>query len=64
MPNGSLMAQAIPEMTEAEYHKLAALIYKVSGISLKDSKQALLTSSFRGCSHSRGGRISQNTTTR
>ena len=48
MPNSSLMAQAMPEMTEAEYHKLAALIYKVSGISLKDSKQALLTSRLAG----------------
>lgn len=46
--NGSLITQAMPEMTEAEYHKLAALIYKVSGISLKDSKQALLTSRLSG----------------
>lgn len=46
-PN-SFMAQAMPEMTEAEYHKLAQLIYSVSGISLKDSKQALLTSRLAG----------------
>ena len=46
-PN-SFLAQAMPEMTEEEYHKLAQLIYKVSGISLKDSKQALLTSRLAG----------------
>jgi len=43
-----LLAQAMPEMTEAEYHKLAQLIYSVSGISLKESKQALLTSRLAG----------------
>ncbi len=42
------MAQAMPEMSDAEYQKLAQLIYKVSGISLKDSKQALLTSRLAG----------------
>ena len=46
-PN-SFLAQAMPEMTEAEYQKLAQLIYSVSGISLKDSKQALLTSRLAG----------------
>jgi chemotaxis protein methyltransferase CheR len=43
-----LLAQAAPEMTEAEYHKLSQLIYSVSGISLKESKQALLTSRLAG----------------
>jgi chemotaxis protein methyltransferase CheR len=43
-----LLAQAMPEMTEAEYQKLAHLIYSVSGISLKESKQALLTSRLTG----------------
>jgi chemotaxis protein methyltransferase CheR len=46
-PN-SFLSQALPEMTEAEYQKLAQLIYSVSGISLKDSKQALLTSRLAG----------------
>jgi chemotaxis protein methyltransferase CheR len=46
-PN-SFLAQAMPEMTEAEYHKLAQLIYSVSGISLKESKQTLLTSRLAG----------------
>jgi chemotaxis protein methyltransferase CheR len=46
-PN-SFLAQAMPEMTEAEYQKLAQLIYSVSGISLKESKQALLTSRLAG----------------
>lgn len=36
------------EMTEEEYQKLARLIYSVSGISLRDSKQALLTSRLTG----------------
>ncbi len=48
VPPGSFLAQSIPEMTDAEYHKLAQLIYSVSGISLKDSKQALLTSRLAG----------------
>jgi chemotaxis protein methyltransferase CheR len=48
IPNNSFLAQAMPEMTEAEYQKLAHLIYSVSGISLKDSKQALLTSRLAG----------------
>ena len=43
-----ILGQAMPEMTEAEYHKLAQLIYSVSGISLKDSKQSLLTSRLAG----------------
>jgi chemotaxis protein methyltransferase CheR len=47
-PGSSFMAQAMPDMTEAEYHKLSQLIYKVSGISLRDSKQALLTSRLAG----------------
>jgi hypothetical protein len=30
-PTTSFMAQAMPEMSDAEYQKLAQLIYKVSG---------------------------------
>jgi len=48
IPNNSFLAQAMPEMTETEYQKLSHLIYSVSGISLKDSKQALLTSRLAG----------------
>ena len=48
MSNGAYLNQGVPEMTHAEYQKLAKLIYSVSGIALKESKQALLNSRLGG----------------
>ncbi len=47
-PNGAPLNQPAAEMTEAEYRNLSRLIYSVSGISLKESKQSLLSSRLAG----------------
>ena len=47
-PNGTPQDQSAIEMTEAEYRNLSRLIYSVSGISLKESKKALLSSRLVG----------------
>jgi chemotaxis protein methyltransferase CheR len=47
-PNSVPQDQSIVEMTETEYQNLSRLIHSVSGISLKESKKALLSSRLVG----------------